>query len=130
MRNHARVGVVGEEGVGHPERREESCRHQFGQRRATEPEGAGARWRVGAKRASLRTRRARSRGGIPAYTEFVAQRFPDTRWAHYATAYDGGLGGQTGFAATPFASFNFADSRIDPLRIDALSMCSGESYAA
>src|SRR5690349_8136352 len=36
-------------------------------------------------------------GGIPAFTEFVAGRFPATRWAHYATAYDGGSGGQTGF---------------------------------
>jgi hypothetical protein len=36
-------------------------------------------------------------GGIPQYTEFVANRFPQTRWAHYATAYDGGQGGQTGF---------------------------------
>ena len=36
-------------------------------------------------------------GGIPEYTEFIAARFPDTRWAHYATAYDGGFGGQTGF---------------------------------
>jgi hypothetical protein len=38
-----------------------------------------------------------SGGGIPAYTEFVAGRFPDTRWAHYASAYDGDLFGQTGF---------------------------------
>jgi hypothetical protein len=36
-------------------------------------------------------------GGIPEYTEFVAGRYPDTRWAHYSTAYDGGQGGQTGF---------------------------------
>jgi hypothetical protein len=36
-------------------------------------------------------------GGIPAYTEFVAAHFPATRWAHYASAYDGGSGGQTGF---------------------------------
>ncbi|HJQ85200.1 MAG TPA: pectin acetylesterase-family hydrolase, partial [Candidatus Binatia bacterium] len=36
-------------------------------------------------------------GGIPEYTEFVSDRFPDTRWAHYTTAYDGGTGGQTGF---------------------------------
>jgi hypothetical protein len=36
-------------------------------------------------------------GGIPEYTEFVAGRFPQTRWAHYSTAYDGGQGGQTGF---------------------------------
>jgi hypothetical protein len=39
----------------------------------------------------------RSGGGIPQYTEFVANRFPNTRWAHYSTAYDGGTGGQTGF---------------------------------
>ncbi len=32
------------------------------------------------------------------------------------------IGGQTGFAATPFASFHYADSRIDPLTIDALSV--------
>jgi Pectinacetylesterase len=38
-----------------------------------------------------------SGGGIPAYTEFVASHFPETRWAHYATSFDGGLGGQTGF---------------------------------
>ena len=35
--------------------------------------------------------------GIPGYTEVVAAHFPQTRWAHYATAYDGGSGGQTGF---------------------------------
>ena len=35
--------------------------------------------------------------GIPGYTEVVAKFFPDTNWAHYATAYDGGRGGQTGF---------------------------------
>ena len=35
--------------------------------------------------------------GIPGYTKIVADFFPDTRWAHYATAYDGGTGGQTGF---------------------------------
>ncbi len=31
------------------------------------------------------------------------------------------VGGNTGFAATPFASFNYADSKIDPITIDALS---------
>jgi hypothetical protein len=36
-------------------------------------------------------------GGIPDYTRFVAAEFPDTRWAHYSTAYDGSFGGQTGF---------------------------------
>ena len=35
--------------------------------------------------------------GIPGYTEAVANYFPDTRWAHYTTAFDGGSGGQTGF---------------------------------
>ncbi|WEK43376.1 MAG: hypothetical protein P0Y64_00515 [Candidatus Sphingomonas colombiensis] len=31
------------------------------------------------------------------------------------------IGGQTGFAATPFASFRYADTGIDPLQIDAIS---------
>ncbi len=35
--------------------------------------------------------------GIPGYTEAVARYFPQTNWAHYATAFDGGTGGQTGF---------------------------------
>jgi hypothetical protein len=35
--------------------------------------------------------------GIVGYTEIVANFFPETTWAHYATAFDGGLGGQTGF---------------------------------
>jgi hypothetical protein len=35
--------------------------------------------------------------GIPGYTEAVAKFFPTTTWAHYASAYDGGAGGQTGF---------------------------------
>jgi hypothetical protein len=35
--------------------------------------------------------------GIPGYTELMANRYPDTNWAHYTTAYDGGPGGQTGF---------------------------------
>jgi len=35
--------------------------------------------------------------GIPGYTEVVANAFPNTTWAHYATAFDGGTGGQTGF---------------------------------
>jgi hypothetical protein len=35
--------------------------------------------------------------GMPAYTEAVAAYFPDTAWANYSTAYDGGQGGQTGF---------------------------------
>ena len=35
--------------------------------------------------------------GIPGYTKAVAKAFPATTWAHYATAYDGGSGGQTGF---------------------------------
>jgi hypothetical protein len=35
--------------------------------------------------------------GMPAYVEAVAKYFPDTNWAHYTTAFDGGEGGQTGF---------------------------------
>jgi hypothetical protein len=35
--------------------------------------------------------------GIPGYTEAVAGIFPDTNWAHYTTAFDGGFGGQTSF---------------------------------
>jgi hypothetical protein len=35
--------------------------------------------------------------GIPGYTEVIAKEFPKTLWAHYATAFDGGFGGQTGF---------------------------------
>ena len=35
--------------------------------------------------------------GIPGYTKVVANFFPDTTWAHYCTAFDGGFGGQTGF---------------------------------
>lgn len=35
--------------------------------------------------------------GMPGYTEAVASYFPDTNWSHYATLYDGGQGGQTGF---------------------------------
>jgi hypothetical protein len=35
--------------------------------------------------------------GIPGYTEVVAREFPDTLWAHYTSAFDGGAGGQTGF---------------------------------
>ena len=35
--------------------------------------------------------------GIPGYTEVITEKFPNTNWAHYATAFDGGLGGQTGF---------------------------------
>jgi hypothetical protein len=35
--------------------------------------------------------------GIPGYTEVIADEFPDTNWAHYTTAFDGGTGGQTGF---------------------------------
>jgi hypothetical protein len=38
-----------------------------------------------------------SGSGLVAYTEAVASYFPDTLWAHYATAFDGGTGGQTGF---------------------------------
>jgi hypothetical protein len=35
--------------------------------------------------------------GVPEYTEAVTKLFPDTTWSHYATAFDGGSGGQTGF---------------------------------
>lgn len=35
--------------------------------------------------------------GIPGYTKVVAGLFPNTTWAHYTTAFDGGTGGQTGF---------------------------------
>jgi len=35
--------------------------------------------------------------GIVGYTKAVTSFFPETRWAHYATAFDGGSGGQTGF---------------------------------
>ena len=35
--------------------------------------------------------------GMVAYTEAVANHFPETTWANYTTAYDGGSGGQTGF---------------------------------
>jgi hypothetical protein len=37
--------------------------------------------------------------GIVGYTEAVTDYFPETNWAHYTTAYDGGAGGQTGFYA-------------------------------
>jgi hypothetical protein len=37
------------------------------------------------------------RTGIVGYTEAVTRFFPDTDWAHYTTAFDGGGGGQTGF---------------------------------
>lgn len=35
--------------------------------------------------------------GITDYSETVANFFPDTRWAQYSTAFDGGDGGQTSF---------------------------------
>ncbi len=35
--------------------------------------------------------------GIPGYTKVITDYFPDTRFAHYTTAFDGGQGGQTGF---------------------------------
>ncbi len=35
--------------------------------------------------------------GIVGYTKIVTEFFPRTRWAHYCTAFDGGMGGQTGF---------------------------------
>jgi hypothetical protein len=37
--------------------------------------------------------------GIVGYTKAVTSFFPKTRWAEYATAFDGGSGGQTGFYA-------------------------------
>jgi hypothetical protein len=46
--------------------------------------------------------------GIPGYTEIVANYYPDTRWAHYSTAFDGGAGGQTGF-------YNVMLNNNDPL---------------
>ena len=38
-----------------------------------------------------------SNEGIVGYTELAASYFPNTNWAHYTTAFDGGTGGQTGF---------------------------------
>lgn len=38
-----------------------------------------------------------SNAGIVGYTELAANYYPDTNWAHYSTAFDGGTGGQTGF---------------------------------
>jgi hypothetical protein len=35
--------------------------------------------------------------GIVGYTKAVTSFFPQTRWAHYSSAFDGGTGGQTGF---------------------------------
>jgi hypothetical protein len=35
--------------------------------------------------------------GIPGYTKVITDFFPNTRFAHYSTAFDGGTGGQTGF---------------------------------
>lgn len=35
--------------------------------------------------------------GIVGYTKAITSYFPETRWAHYSTAFDGGQGGQTGF---------------------------------
>ena len=35
--------------------------------------------------------------GLPAYLEAVSLYYPDTKWANYSTAYDGGSGGQSGF---------------------------------
>ncbi len=35
--------------------------------------------------------------GMVGYIDAVADAFPDTNWAHYTAAYDGGTGGQTGF---------------------------------
>ncbi len=54
--------------------------------------------------------------GIPGYTEVVANEFPDTNWAHYSSAYDGGSGGQAGF-------YNLMLNDNDP--IQALSWWNG-----
>jgi len=35
--------------------------------------------------------------GLVGYMEVITNHTPDTNWAHYTTAYDGGTGGQTGF---------------------------------
>ena len=35
--------------------------------------------------------------GVPAYMQAVAKYFPETNWANYSAAFDGGSGGQTGF---------------------------------
>jgi hypothetical protein len=35
--------------------------------------------------------------GMPAYLEAVSSFYPDSKWANYSAAYDGGTGGQTGF---------------------------------
>lgn len=35
--------------------------------------------------------------GIVGYTKAITSFFPQTRWAHYTSAFDGGFGGQTGF---------------------------------
>ena len=54
--------------------------------------------------------------GIPGYTEIVANQFPNTTFAHYSSAYDGGTGGQTGF-------YNVMLNNNDP--IAALSWWNG-----
>jgi hypothetical protein len=35
--------------------------------------------------------------GIVGYTKVITRIFPNTSWAHYTAAFDGGTGGQTGF---------------------------------
>jgi hypothetical protein len=35
--------------------------------------------------------------GMVAYIDAVADFFPESKWGHYTTSYDGGSGGQTGF---------------------------------
>ena len=35
--------------------------------------------------------------GLVGYTSIVTKAFPDIRWAHYSSAYDGGIGGQSSF---------------------------------
>jgi hypothetical protein len=34
---------------------------------------------------------------VPELSELAANYYPQSKWAHYTSAYDGGLGGQTGF---------------------------------
>jgi hypothetical protein len=46
--------------------------------------------------------------GIPGYTRVIANEFPQTLWANYSSAYDGGFGGQTGF-------YNLMLNNNDPL---------------
>jgi hypothetical protein len=58
-----------------------------------------------------------SGSGMVAYTEAVASYFPNTLWAHYATAFDGGTGGQTGFYNI---MLSFTNDNNDPTSINVL----------